>query len=394
MKLSTLSYTHKTDTVLLILLGLFSFGGGSGRIIFGLGVFDVLLFVMLLISLSRLKRKEGTLDIKFLSILFILILLGILRAKLGVMNVSYEFFITELRFFLYIPILYFITLKIKFSIQVFEKLLPFIILFNVFIWLFLLRPGSFVYDFFNDDVIYTIGSHERIRGPSILILTPLLLLLINQKSIKPLIIILYLVLVLLIFIKTGGRTYFIYYLLPLLFLMYKRRKNKKLLVLYSILILISIFILKEITSSVFFERFLKVAQVTEDSSFMYRIFNIQEMLSRLKGDVLWLGNGIGSNYEVDLYGWKKSFFLDNTFITLIYKIGIIGLFGFLSIFWINKNIIPRDLYIFEICSILLIGVISYHLILNAVFIFGYFLIFNYFRHNCCLHTKNNGYRSN
>lgn len=384
------------DTISLITLGLFSFGGATGRFVLGLGLFDFLLLMMFSISVYRITQtlKIRTDDIKILGILFLILLIGILRAKFSIENVRHDFFITELRFFLYLPILYIITLKFKLCISVFEKVLPFILLIYIFIWTVLLNPGTFIFDFFNNDFTYSMGTLERIKGPPILFLIPLLLILINQKPLKPLIIVLYTFLILAVFIKTGGRTYFIFYLFPIFYIMYKKRKNMKLFLLSVILILASYYVLKEFTSSVFFERFLNIVRVTEDSSFLYRVYNIEEMLSRLSSDTLWLGFGIGSNYEVNLFGWKSSFFLDNTFITLIYKIGLIGLIPFLSIFIIKKKYIPRDLYYFEIISLILIGSISYHIILNPVFVYGYFLIFNYFRSNHLLNKKNHVPRNN
>lgn len=377
--MNTNSPTNKLDTVILVLLGLSSFGGGTGRFVYGLGFFDFFLIISFVLSLARLERKIKIIEIRVFGSLFLILAIGVFSAKLGRHDIGYEFFITELRFFIYLPILYVITLSYRISISFFEKLLPVFLLLYIFIWAFLLNPGTIVYSFFNDDIIASIGSQERITGPSVLILPPLLLLLIYQKPIKPLIICLYSALVLLIFIRTGGRTYFIFYLLPLLFLIYKRRRNTRYALLASVLIVFSILILREVTSSEFYERFLNITNVSEDSSFMYRVYNIDLMLDHLKGKVLLLGYGIGSNYEVSLYGWKKSFFLDNTFVTLVYKVGVIGLFCFLMLFWLENQVIPRAIYFFEVFSIFLIGFVSYHLILNPVFVYGYFIILNYFR---------------
>lgn len=382
------NFKEKFDTTFLIALGLFSFGGATGRFILGLGVFDFLLLLMFSVSVFRinLRFKVNYEDFKIIGILILILVGGVLRAKLGIKNTGYDYFITELRFFLYIPVLYFIATKFKLSLHIFERILPYLLLTYIFVWMFLLTPGNFIFNFFNNDLIYTIGSQERINGPSILVLIPLLLLLINQKTLKPLIIGLYTLLILVIFIKTGGRTYFIFYLVPIFFMMFNRRKNLKLFFLSVILVVAAYITLKEFTSSVFFERFLNITRVNEDTSFMYRVYNIEEMLSNLNGNTFWLGFGIGSNYEVNLFGWRKSFFLDNTFITLIYKIGLVGLILFFSIFLIKKKYIPKDLYYFEILSLLLIGSISYHIILNPVFVYGYFLIFNYFR---SIHKLNN-----
>ena len=111
MVLINLNYKNKADTILIILLGLSSFGGGTGRFFFGLGLFDFLLFIMLLISTLRINPdlKVRTEDIKILGILFLILLIGILRAKFSIENVRHDFFITELRFFFYLPILYIIT---------------------------------------------------------------------------------------------------------------------------------------------------------------------------------------------------------------------------------------------------------------------------------------------
>lgn len=380
----------KKHTFLLLLLGLLSFGGGTGRFAVGLGLFDLLLLYMFIKSIQTTKERFLRIsksDLRILAIFSAILFLGVFRTFAGREGLEYDYIITEIRFFLYFPVLYIISCHYRLNLKFISRILPYLILTYIIIWAILLIPGSFLFNIFNDDLILTIGDQQRFNGPSVLILVPIFLLLIHQKIWKLSLLILYSVLILLIFIKTGGRTYFLFYLFPFFFLLFKNRKNMLMFVLSVILIVSTFFILKEFTGGVFFERFLKVTNPSEDSSFMYRIYNIEEMLNRLNGEFLWIGNGIGSNYDVYLFGLKESFFLDNTFVTLIYKIGILGALSFFSIFLIKSSRIPRDLYVFEILSVFLIASISYHIILNPVFIFGYFLIFNYFKHN--LKLENN-----
>lgn len=370
------------ETILIIVLSLLSFGGATGRFNFGFSFFDIML--ILLLGHSFLKKRTNLLYVKkrdliVFGILFFIIAFGAFRSKIGVSGLRSDYFITELRFYIYIPLLYYLSLEYKLNIDVFKKILPIILITYLIFWGVLLTEESAFYQFFNDDIASRIGNEERISGPPILALYPFLLILIKERSIKLLSLILYLALALLVFIKTGGRTYFVFSLLPIFYILFKNRKRLVWLVLSIILLFISFFLLKEFTSSVFFERFLNIANAKQDSSFMYRVFNIEKMLNGLNGTSLWLGNGIGSNYEFNFFGLRTSYFLDNTFITLLYKTGIIGLILFLSIFFINNKWIPRDIYYFELLGLILIALLSYHIILNPVFIFGYFLILNYYR---------------
>jgi O-Antigen ligase len=386
------------ESILLVLLGLFSFGGATGRLILGFGFFDLLLVFLLILSIPKIWKsyyKVKRRDFIVYMICFLIIAGGSLRAfYMGLEGSKNEFFITELRFFLYIPVLYFVTIHFKFNISHFEKVLPYIILVYLILWGVFLHNDSLLYKLFNGNDIQSIGNLERLNGPPILILVPLLFILIKEKNLKPLSLGLYTALILLVFVKTGGRTYFIFHSLPIFYLIYTKRKNLNFSFLAITLVIASFFLLKEFTNVEFFERFLSITNATEDTSFMYRIYNIQVMLNKLKGSSLWLGYGIGSNYEVNLYGWKMSFFLDNTFLTLTYKIGLIGLLVFSLLFFIQRKHIPIDLYFFEILSLLLVASISYHIILNPVFIYGYFLIKSYFNSNYITETAANESRNN
>lgn len=370
------------DTLLLLLLGLFSFGGANGRFLFGLAVFDILLLAIFFIAIFNRKDAFYTIhwvDLAVITVFLSFIFYGFLRRYYLPGNVSYDFFITELRFFMYLPLIYYISVNLIFDINIFEKVLPYLLVFYIILWGVFITEGSALYNFFNDGGTTSIGEQERISGPSVLILVPLMMILIRQKSLSFITLILYNILILIVFIKTGGRTYFVFFLFPVFYLMYKKRGNLNLVFLAFIMIIGAIFTLKFTTEAAFFERFTKVTNVTQDGAFMYRVSNIIEMISRFDFPSFLFGNGIGSNYDVIIWFLHKSYFLDNSFMTLIYKIGITGLIIFLMIFFINKKCFPNDLYLFEIASLFLIAMMSYHIILNPVFLFGYFIILNYYR---------------
>jgi hypothetical protein len=201
---------------------------------------------------------------------------------------------------------------------------------------------------------------------------------IRIEKIKQNIILLYSILVVIVFLQSGGRTYFIYNCIPI-FYYFIRKKNKGLsIVFFFVLFLGIIFSVKNFSNSEFYSRFFNIVNLQNDSSFMYRVENIFEMFKTFNIFNALFGNGIGSNYIVFLYGWKESFFLDNSFITLVYKVGILGSLIFCSVFCVNKNVFPKDVYVFEIISLLIISSVSYHVILNPVFVFGYFVLYSYF----------------
>jgi hypothetical protein len=381
MSLSLNNY-KRYHTVYLLLLGLLSFGGGTGRFSFGLGLFDFLLILMLLLSLLNEDYHSMRLDksnLIFFLFFSLILFIGFLSFYLNFNRLEHDYFLTEIRFFIYIPILYYLSTRYMLNLFFLNRFLPYVLSMYIFVWTFLLNDDGFIFSFFNSSDNLFIGDQERISGPSVLILVPLVLILIKEKSFNLISLILYLFLILIIFIKTGGRTYFIYYLFPIFFLLYLNRKSLKNFIVSLGFLLISFYLIKELTSSVFFERFVNISNATEDSSFRYRVYNVEEMVSRLSGYTLWFGNGFGSNYEVDLFGWKSSFFLDNTFVTIVYKIGIVGLMFFLIIFVLSVKYIPKDIYLFELCSLILIALISYHIILNPVFILGYFIVLNYYK---------------
>ncbi|VVS95306.1 hypothetical protein DBB_48830 [Desulfoluna spongiiphila] len=375
----TVNTKSNTDTFLLLSLGLSSFGGAHGRFIYGIGLFDILLIILFVRTFFL--REDSLLifnkDVFSMLIIYVLVILyGLYRTISEVNSTGYQFIIMELRFFIYYPVFFYITLKHSFNISFFQKIFPYISLCYIVMWTFCLYPGSEIHNFLYDiNNMQLIGDKFRIFGPNVLIFVPLMLTLINCSKIRSLDVIIYCVLILIIFIKSGGRTYFIYYLIPIFYLLYQRRKQKK-IVLISLLSLFCIYyFLTNYTDEFFLLRLSNVINVTSDSSFMYRVHNMLEMYEQLNTTNILFGNGIGSSYIVYLAGWRVSFFLDNTFATLIYKIGVIGLIIFMLPFLRARKIIPKSLYLCLISGLILIGSTSYHLITNPVFSYGFFLVF-------------------
>jgi hypothetical protein len=120
------------DTFWLILLGCLALGGTKGRFIAGLSPFDFLLVFLFIKSLKRLSVHRFTLYFGAIAIY------GVIVALLNkfLIGHSYEFFITELRFYLYIPMLYQVVYALDFNPKRINSYLTVLILIYLVMYFF------------------------------------------------------------------------------------------------------------------------------------------------------------------------------------------------------------------------------------------------------------------
>jgi hypothetical protein len=119
--------------------------------------------------------------------------------------------------------------------------------------------------------------------------------------------------------------------------------------------------------------------------------NISYMWNTLTEQVyaLLTGFGIGSNYDIYLTGMDRfGYFLDNTFLTMIYKVGLPVTLGYLFfIIKIFSKIDDRYLRYFIFSFLLIISVISYHFISNPGYLLTGLVLMNMFEQFKAVHPE-------
>ncbi len=367
----------RIQSLLLWLMLLFAFGGTFGRFFLGLSLFDfVLIFTFFYVVLSR-KVKVNTNLFLYLILFAYGAMVSFLNNYVFAADKQYEFFITEGRFYLYIPILYFIILNTK-SLYRINDFFYFHIF--IFIVIYLLNyPGTFVYSFFNSELIdiglkdFTEGA--RVRGLPIIPLTVMVLLYFKNKKPNPVIVILYFAAILIFYVKTGSRTNLIFSLIPFIYLILKTKVQTKVIV--SILTVLFVFYaLPFLLDPGSLERFQNILSPLEDPSVNYRLLNYVNMATELSENIsaLIFGYGIGANYTINISIFLKSYFLDNTFLTMVYKVGIVGLLFFIAL-------LIRDLrgssfstkFVF-LLILVIPAITSYHVITQPAYLMAFFIL--------------------
>jgi hypothetical protein len=363
---------------LIILLGCFCIGN-SGRVLFGFSIFDLLLLISLGWGFYICPKSNTGVFFWFFVIAFGIFSIVIARS-ITKSEISHSYIITELRYFLYFPLLFHVVSVYKIKTQGLKSILLFLITVYILIYLFL-HEGSFLYNFFNTKLVegedIPLGHEGRISGPQILFLSIIVFIYFTtEDKLSIWLIILYCGLIFLVYIKTGSRTELIISALPFIALFLQKRSILPLLLIPIVLVIIPTFL-----NTIQLDRFYNILNPAGDSSLLYRIFNISIMLEQIFEDKfpLLLGYGIGSDYNVFLFGKEMhSYFLDSTPITLIYKIGLpLTIIVYLYLIRMSKNLSVKNqsyLLFFWMAP----SLISYHLVTHQEYFLGYIFAISYF----------------
>lgn len=364
-------------TVLWLLL-LFCWGGTKGRFSFGLSMFDLVLTFAIteLFFLKKVYIPKNT-YLLLLLVLYGTILVPFNQYVCGTSK-TYQFYITEIRFFLYIPILYLYVENCNHLLKL--KNLFFIHSIIFIIFYILNRPGTIIYSYFNEAVLNTnieesFQKGERVVGLPIIPLTTFFIIHVLTKPIKNYTYLLYFISLTFFFIKTGSRTNLLFGILPfiLLFINLKtKRKIKFVIVLAMIIGIILPMVLQEHSLT----RISLIFNPGKDPSVNYRLLNYIVMIEDLIHNPfnLIFGNGIGANYIVNLAFYIESFFLDNTFITLIYKIGLIGLFAIFYFIWLELKQHSQKHKFILLLMLIFPAITSYHIITQPAYFMSFFIL--------------------
>jgi len=373
------------DSFWLILLGVLSFGGAKGRFLFGLSLFDFLIVFLFIRSLRRLKIQR--LSVYF----FAITLYGVFIGFFNRFFIGHEFhhFLLELRFYLYIPMIYQIVKTLEYKKESTTKYLTTLIIIYIVVYLFMLNFGSFFYEIFNEI------RHEkafdfkgRVQGPPVIFISMLFFISLNIKM-QYRNVILYLFLLAVVYIKTGGRTVLLINLLPIAWFVYQKRSVWMLAALPFAASFVPLYVNK-----IQLKRFYDILDPMNDPAFRYRINNYIILLFDKMPEhphTFFTGFGIGSDYNVSLAGWNvnHSYFLDNTFLMFLYKFGVFMALVFIIIIYsrISHLKLMHQLYLLIFISIP--ALLSYHLVLQPAYLFSYFLaikILTKQRNNNAMHT--------
>ncbi|EWH14541.1 hypothetical protein KLA_04217 [Cellulophaga geojensis KL-A] len=357
------------DTLLFFLLGIFCFGGAIGRIYMGLSIFDLLLGITFLRSFFKNKLSNSAL------FFLIILCLGIISTLIGIIftEVRYSYFLTEFRFYFYIPMYCQVIKNSKFNNELINKYFRVLLILYLIIYVFLLEPGGFVFQVFNsirsDLALDFVG---RILGPQVIFLSIVFFITLNSsKKINTLNTFLYSILIIIIYVKTGERTVFLTNILPIAWIIYEKRNIWMLSVIPILTTVIPLYI-----NETQIKRFKRILNPLDDPAFIYRVENVRVMIFENMSQSIhsfFLGMGFGSVYRAKVFTHPvESYFLDNSFVMLVYKLGIpVALFFLIYLYsrcW-KLNLIQK---VYLIIFITIPAVTSYHLILQPAYILSYF----------------------
>ena len=351
-------------------------GGSNLRIIGPFAPFDIAFVIAFLFSVVQSGFRF---DINFL--LFCLLpILGL--ALIPFNNVAHTFLITELRFYLYLPMVYYVSRYFIVNYDsFFDHEFVKIMLVNMSFLLLLylnLNEGNFVYNFFNDvsnvDPLELSAREGRTMGLTPIFLSFMMMMYVHSKqTLNNKVLLLYTLLIFVSFAKSGSRQLFVCAMLPMLVYIIKR-KNIYLFLMMALGVLITPLFLS--TGNV--ERMANIANPTNDSSFMFRVINVANMLSTMYVDgTLLRGYGIGSNYDFFHLGQMYySFYLDNSFVTMIYKVGIVIALAFWLLVYNYSKGLGKFTRLSFASMLIIPGAISYALVLDPAYLLGYFVACN------------------
>lgn len=357
------------DTLLFVLLGFFCFGGATGRLFLGLSIFDILLAILFIKSIINNPISKYTI------FLFLVVGFGLVVTLFNVLLIDkgYSYFITELRYYLYLPLYYQIISVLKIDGVKINKYFRILLLLYTFIYLFLLVKNSFLFDFFNKQ--REINAYDfvgRISGPQIIFLSVLFFItIVINKKINLINTILYASLVMIVYIKTGERTVLLTNVLPLVWIVYEKRNIWMLSVIPILASIVPLYV-----NETQIKRFKNILNPLDDPAFVYRLKNIQVML--LEDMPMYFhsfitGYGFGSNYSVFVLSHPvRSYFLDNSFVMLVYKLGIPIALVLLLFIYSRSWHLSYSTKIYLLIFITIPALTSYHLILQPAYLLSYF----------------------
>ncbi len=361
--------SNRNDTFWLILLGCFAFGGTKGRFIAGLGVFDFLILYLFVRSLRRLTLHQITLY------LFGVAVYGVLVAAMNKFLIHHtykDFFIAELRFYLYVPMIYQIVHTLEFKPSKLNLYLTVLILVYLVVYLFFMDYGSFLFEVFNEKRAKTAYDFlGRIKGPPMIMLSMLYFITLNYKP-KIYNTLLYLLLITVVYIKTGERTVLFVNLLPVFWLIYEKRSIWMLAALPVAASFIPLYV-----NTIQLKRFQNILHPLRDPAIRYRIENYRILLFEkmpAHPHTFLTGFGIGSDYDAHVFKYfNHSYFLDNTYLMLLYKLGLPMALFYIVLVYSRVGHLPLKYQLYLILFITIPALPMYHWLLQPAYLISYFI---------------------
>ncbi len=356
------------DTFWLILLGCLAFGGTKGRFIAGLSLFDFLLVYLFIKSLKRLSIHR--VSVYFLGIAIYGVLVSLLN-KFAIHH-PYNYFIAEFRFYLYVPMIFQVIHALEFRADKINRYLTVLIIVYIVVFLFFMDYGGFLFNVFNEERSkHAFDFLGRIKGPPVIMLSMLYFISLNYKP-KLYNTLLYLLLVTIVYIKTGERTVLLVNLLPVLWLVYEKRSIWMLAALPVAASFIPLYI-----NSIQLKRFQNILHPLKDPAVRYRIENYRVLLMEKMPEhphTFLTGFGIGSDYDAHVSRFfNRSYFLDNTYLMLLYKLGIIIALIYILLVYSRILHLRLSQQIYLAIFITIPALPMYHWILQPAYFISYFL---------------------
>lgn len=309
-------------------------------------VFVILLIYWIFSLILRKKRiKIGALGYTIIAYTFIAffgLMIGLINANKNVLSITKNELVPQLMY-----LSYFIFFTTKLKKMNFRLFFDFILFISAFIGLQFVCafPKN---SFFAFTRIPTINVHI-----SLLAFPYVLAVLFFTKSLKrktfSLIALFPISFAVLISLQRGlWLALFFVFIVSILIYFYKRRFSFikilfaffALLLTFTLLFLVAILVLSKVTSGaaivVILKRFISFANINYlkvDLSAFQRIYEIKQAFSKLNGLQWLIGRGIGDTIFSQVRFFTKHY-LDNSYAWVIWKMGIIGLISFLTMFGI------------------------------------------------------------
>jgi hypothetical protein len=183
---------------------------------------------------------------------------------------------------------------------------------------------------------------------------------------------LYLALITVAYIKTGARAALFVNLLPVFWLIYQKRSVWMLAALPVAASFIPLYV-----NAIQLKRFENIIHPLRDPAIRYRLENYRIMLFEQMPQYLhtyFTGFGIGSVYDAHVFKfYNHSYFLDNTFLMLLYKFGIVIAMVYIILVYSRVLHLSLKYQLYLIFFITIPALAMYHWILQPAYFIAYFL---------------------
>lgn len=367
-------------SISLVLISIF-YAGLTSDIFFGIRGYDVIIIFLFFIFLN-FKDKISPVEIYIYSSFFFFLSLGFY------FGLVYEnpFLIGGVREWIVLIMTIFVGIRAGkiINVEVIENIFKYSILFLTIIYLAL----PFSYDlnsYYAPLELFSVMSDQggRIHGPNPLFITYLYILLgIKNRNFSTNSII-FLCFLVFVFVMAQGRQMFAIMFGSYILLTYYR--GYRFVPLLLLLFGFSLIIIAESLNIQQLDRLSGIINPFDDTSFLYRLMSNEqfgEFFFNSGALKILFGHGFGATVPLFLntyLGLVSFVLLDNTILTLMLRIGIIGTIVFYGWFIFSSGGLKAHLNLFLWTPIIIGTFLSAHILTNPLYALGFFISVNFLK---------------